>query len=171
MNPAILHQYELMCSDAQSYLILHGLQSNRLLCLWNFSSKNTEVGYHFLQKGIFPTQGSNPHLLGFLNWQADSLPAEPQGKPKNTGVYSLSLLQEIFPTKGSNPCFPNCRWILYQLSYQGYAAIKYMQPNYKKHPCIHPFNYELEMTLFSLILSTFPTPPLYIFYLQRRPVS
>ena len=29
---------------------------------------------------------------------ADSLPAEPQGKPKNTGVGSLSLLQQIFPT-------------------------------------------------------------------------
>jgi len=28
--------------------------------------------------------------------QADSLPAEPQGKPKNTGVGSLSLLQQIF---------------------------------------------------------------------------
>ena len=27
-----------------------------------------------------------------------SLPAEPQGKPKNTGVGSLSLLQQIFPT-------------------------------------------------------------------------
>ena len=30
--------------------------------------------------------------------QADSLPAEPQGKAKNTGVGSLSLLQQIFPT-------------------------------------------------------------------------
>ena len=30
--------------------------------------------------------------------QADSLPAEPPGKPKNTGVASLSLLQWIFPT-------------------------------------------------------------------------
>ena len=29
--------------------------------------------------------------------QADSLTAEPQGKPKNTGVGSLSLLQGIFP--------------------------------------------------------------------------
>ena len=27
------------------------------------------------------------------------LPAEPQGKPKNTGVGSLSLLQWIFPTQ------------------------------------------------------------------------
>ena len=30
--------------------------------------------------------------------QVDSLPAEPPGKPKNTGVGSLSLLQRIFPT-------------------------------------------------------------------------
>ena len=30
--------------------------------------------------------------------QADSLPAEPQGKPKNTEVGSLFLLQHIFPT-------------------------------------------------------------------------
>ena len=30
--------------------------------------------------------------------QVDSLPAEPQGKPKNTGVGSLSILQWIFPT-------------------------------------------------------------------------
>ena len=30
--------------------------------------------------------------------QVDSLPSEPQEKPKNTGVGSLSLLQEIFPT-------------------------------------------------------------------------
>ena len=30
--------------------------------------------------------------------QADSSPAESSGKPKNTGVGSLSLLQRIFPT-------------------------------------------------------------------------
>ena len=34
--------------------------------------------------------------------QADSLSAEPQGKPNNTGVGSLSLLQQIFPTQESN---------------------------------------------------------------------
>ena len=32
--------------------------------------------------------------------QADSLPAEPQGKPKNTGVGSLSLLQGDLPNSG-----------------------------------------------------------------------
>ena len=33
--------------------------------------------------------------------QADSLQAEPQAKPKNTGVGSLPLLQQIFPTQES----------------------------------------------------------------------
>ena len=48
--------------------------------------------------------------------QADSLPAEPQGKAKNIEVGSLStgrsLAQEL------NQSLLNCRRILYQLSYQ-----------------------------------------------------
>ena len=52
-------------------------------------------------------------------WQEDSLPAEPQEKPKNTGVDSLSLLQRIFPTQESNQSLLHCRWIHYQLSYEG----------------------------------------------------
>ena len=55
--------------------------------------------------------------------QAYSLPAEPPGKPKNTGLGSLFLLQEIFPTQGSNPGLPHCRCILYQLSHQGSLRI------------------------------------------------
>ena len=51
--------------------------------------------------------------------QMDSLRSEPPGKPKNTGVGSLSFLQGIFPTQKSNQCLLYCRWILYQLSYQG----------------------------------------------------
>ena len=38
---------------------------------------------------------------------------------QNTGVGSLSLLQGIFPTQGLNPDLPQCRQILYQLSYEG----------------------------------------------------
>ena len=38
---------------------------------------------------------------------------------QNTGEGSLSILQGIFPTHGSNPGLPHCRWVLYQLSYQG----------------------------------------------------
>ena len=32
-------------------------------------------------RGIFLTRGSNPCLLGFLHWQADSFPTESPGKP------------------------------------------------------------------------------------------
>ena len=58
---------------------------------------------------------------------SDSLPDEPQGKPKNTGVGSLSLLQRIFPTQELNWGLMHCRWILYQLSYQG-SPIKEAPP-------------------------------------------
>ena len=50
--------------------------------------------------------------------QAGSLLSESAGKPKNTGVGSLSLLQGIFLTQGSNWGLLHCRRILYQLSYQ-----------------------------------------------------
>ena len=49
--------------------------------------------------------------------QADSLPAELQGKPKNTGVGSLFLLQWIFLSQEWDQGFLYCREILYQLSY------------------------------------------------------
>ena len=71
-------------------------------------------------QGIFPTQGLNP---GLSHLQADSLPAEPQGKPQNTGVGSLSLLQQIFPTQERYQGLLHCRRILYQLSYQGIRKV------------------------------------------------
>ena len=51
--------------------------------------------------------------------QADSLPSEPPGAPKNTGVGSLPLLQGIFATQESNRGLLHFRQILYQLTYQG----------------------------------------------------
>ena len=66
-----------------------------------FSRPEYWSGLSLLQ-GIFPTQGSNPGPA----LQADSLPAEPQGKPKTTGVGSLSLLQGIFPDPGIEPASP-----------------------------------------------------------------
>ena len=50
---------------------------------------------------------------------ADSLPAEPQRKPKNTGVGSLSPLWGIFLTQESNYGLLHHKRILYQLSHQG----------------------------------------------------
>ena len=57
-----------------------------------------------------------------LTLQADYIPAELQGKPKNIGVGSLSLLQRIFPIQELNWGLLHCRQILYQLSYEGSLA-------------------------------------------------
>ena len=65
---------------------------------------------------IYPIQGSNP---GHPHCRRIFSPAEPQGKPKNAGVGSLSLLQRIFPTQESNWGLLHCSQILYQLRYQG----------------------------------------------------
>ena len=45
-----------------------------------------------LEWGAFPFSSGSSQPRS-PPWQADSLLAEPQGKPKNTGVGSLSLLQ------------------------------------------------------------------------------
>ena len=51
--------------------------------------------------------------------EMDSSPAEPSGKPKNTGVGSLSILRVIFQTQELNRGLLQNRWILYQLNHQG----------------------------------------------------
>ena len=69
----------------------------------------------------FPfSRGSSQYRVRprFLGLQADSLPAELQGNPKNAGVVSLSLLQWIFWIQKLIQGLLNCRQILYQLSYQ-----------------------------------------------------
>ena len=71
---------------------------------------------------MFLTQGSNPCLL-HCRW---TLPSEPQGKSKNTGMGSLSLLQGNFPTQESNQGLLHCTCILYQLSYQGSPLVEIM---------------------------------------------
>ena len=66
--------------------------------------------------GNLPNPGIKPESPAL---QVDSLLPEPPGKPKNTGMGSLSLLQQIFPTQESNQSLLHCRQILYQLSYKG----------------------------------------------------
>ena len=74
------------------------------------------MGSLSLLQGIFPTQGLNP---GLPHGRQFFLPAEPRGKPENTGVDSLSLFQRIFPTQEWDRGLLHCRQILYQLRYQG----------------------------------------------------
>ena len=75
------------------------LQTNGLYHPWNSPGQNTGVGSPFPSPGDLPNLGIKPRSPKL---QADSLPAEQQGKLKNTGVGSLSFLQQIFPTQKSN---------------------------------------------------------------------
>ena len=79
------------------------LQPHGLYSPWNSPGQN--IGMHSLSlfQGNLPNPGIEPRSPTL---QADSLPAEPPGKPKNTGVGSLSLLQGIFPAQVSNPGLP-----------------------------------------------------------------
>ena len=78
--------------------------------------KNTGSGLPCLSPGDLPNPGIKPRSPAL---QVDSLPSEPPGKPKNTGVGSLSLLQGISLIQELNQSLLHCRWMLYQLSYQG----------------------------------------------------
>ena len=93
-------------------------RTTRLLCPWEFSRKEYWSGLPCpLPRGSSepkdPIQICNPAL------QLDFLLFEPPGKPKNTGMGSLSLLQSIFPVKKLNWGLLHCRRIFYQLSSQG----------------------------------------------------
>ena len=101
------------CSVVSDSLWLHGLKPSRLLCPWGFSKQ--------LECVSLPSSrgSSNPEIKPRSPaLQADSLPSEPPGKSKNTGVGSLSLHQGNLLTE-SNQCLLHCRRILHQLSYQG----------------------------------------------------
>ena len=55
----------------------------------------------------------------FSTLPVDSLPSEPPGKPKKTGMGNLSVLQGNFLTQELNRDIRLCRQILYQLNCQG----------------------------------------------------
>ena len=100
-----------------------------LSCVWfsvtpwtmqsvEFSRSEYWSGQPFPSPGDLPNPGTEPRSP----LQEDSLPAGSQGKPKNTGVGSLSLLQGVFPSQELNPGL-HCRKILYQLGHKGSPRI------------------------------------------------
>ena len=95
---------------------------------WGVSVLYDEEGSPKWYRGNQKQTQSDPKLKG--KWSesrsvvSDSLQLHGLHSPwnslgQNTGVGSLSLLQGIFPPQGSNPGVLHCRWILYELSYQG----------------------------------------------------
>ena len=83
---------------------VHGILQARILECWS--------GLSCPSPGDLSNPENEPRSPAL---QVDSLLAEPPGKPKNTGVSSLSLLQWIFPTQELNRGLLQCRQILYQL--------------------------------------------------------
>ena len=82
LPPRHSDMFACVCVQSLSHVWLlwpHGLQPARLLCPWAFPSTNTVVGYHLLLQRIFPTQGSNPHLLCLPHWHVGSVPPSPRG--------------------------------------------------------------------------------------------
>ena len=77
-----------MSDSLQPHGTVHGILQARILEWVAFPSPED-----------LPNPGIEPRSPAL---QVDSLPAEPQGKPKNTGVGSLSLLQQIFLTQELN---------------------------------------------------------------------
>ena len=75
-----------------------------------FSRPEYWSGQPFPSPGDLPNPGIKPRTAAL---RVDSLPAEPPGKPKNTGVGSLSLLQGIFLTQELNQGLLHHRQILF----------------------------------------------------------
>ena len=82
---------------------------------------------------------------------------------QNTGVGSLSLLQGIFPAQESNWGLLHCRWILYQLSYQGspflrvslcICSVLYMLSNF--FPIYHFISSEMLSTVVNYSMTSVP---------------
>ena len=82
----VAQSYPTLC-DPMDYSV-HGILQARIL-VW--------VAFPFSRGSCQPRDQSQVSHM-----QADSLPDEPPGKNKNTGVGSPSLLQGIFPTQESN---------------------------------------------------------------------
>ena len=97
-------------------VMFNSLRPHGLCSLRNSPGQNAGVGKPFPSPGDLLNSGFEPRSPTL---QEDSLPGKPPGKPKNTGVGSLSLLQWIFLIQELNLGLLHCRWILYQLSYEG----------------------------------------------------
>jgi len=92
---------------AQSCLILYNLMD----CSLPSSSVHGILQAKILEWVAIPFSGGSSQAKDrtHVSCIADSLPAKPPGKPKNTGVGSLFLLQQIFPTQESNWGLLHCR--------------------------------------------------------------
>ena len=93
-----------MCSSYKIHSNLDDSESRSVvsLCIPIDYTVHGILQARILEWVTFPFSRDLPNLEiepRSLTLQSDSLPAEPQGKPKNTGLGSLSLPQWIFLTQ------------------------------------------------------------------------
>ncbi|CAI9180095.1 unnamed protein product [Rangifer tarandus platyrhynchus] len=89
-----------MCSVVSDSLRPHGLLARQDPQSVGFSRQECWSGLPFPPPGDLPDPRIEPRSPGL---QADSLAAEPQGKPRSPGVGCHFLLQRLFPSQGSSP--------------------------------------------------------------------
>ena len=63
-----------VCSVMSDSSQPRGLWPTKLLCPWDSPGREIGAVWRSLLQEIFPTQGSNLHLLHLLHWHTDSLP-------------------------------------------------------------------------------------------------
>ena len=106
---------------------------------WDFPSKNTGAGCHFLLQETFPTQGSNARLLTFLSWKADSLPLFHLGSLRFPSVQFSSVAQSCLtlcnPVNHSMPGLPVHHQIPEFTQTHVHRASDAIQPS---HPLLSP---------------------------------
>ena len=123
MYYAVLYMYVCICMYVcvHIYIYIYVAQSCPTLCDPMDYAVHGVLQARILKWVAFPLSrgSSQPRNLNQISSiAADSLPAEPQGKPKKTGMGSLSFLQQICLTQISNWGLPHCRWILYHIYQQ-----------------------------------------------------
>ena len=104
LNPVGLQLLTLPPQGVQGgmrHSVLQGIWQNRSLCC--------VLSYSVMSDSLRPNG---------LDYSPPGSSAHGDSPGKNTGLGSLSLRQGIFLTQELNPGLLNCRWILYQLSYQ-----------------------------------------------------
>ena len=116
INGGSIYKQPLSLSISESRSVVSDSVTPWTIQSMEFSRLGYRSGQPLPSPGDLPNPGIEPTSPAL---QADSLPAEPPGKPKITGVGSLCLLQGIFPTQESNWSLLHGRRSLYQLSHQG----------------------------------------------------
>ena len=95
--------YTVLSHSIMSDSVTPGIVAHQAPLFMEFSRQEYWSGLPCLPPGDLPNPGIKPRSPTL---QADSLPSEPPGKPKDTGVGSLSLLQGILTNPVMEPGSP-----------------------------------------------------------------